>query len=202
MQIAIFGSTGRLGAHLVSQALEAGHSVTAAARTPERVSTRHPELTTVQCDVLQPETLPAAVQGADVVMVSLTGPGQTRSQGTANILAAMSASGVDRILIVSTIGVGESINQLSLAGRAFVRTVIRSAVSDHSRQETLVRDSGVRWTIARPGGLTNADLSGSYRASPDGTIRVGQVPRADVAHFLLRSMDDASTEGKTYALSS
>lgn len=201
MHIAIFGSTGRLGSCLVDQALDGGHVVTAAARSPEKVSRSHPDLIPVQCDVLHPETLPAALEGVDVVMVSLTGPGETRSKGTANILAAMSACGVTRIIVVSTIGVGESIEQLSLMGRTFVRTVIRSAVEDHTRQEALLRASGTRWTIVRPGGLSGADQSGNYRADSQGKIRVGQVSRGDVAHFMIHCMADQQSEGETYALS-
>lgn len=202
MHITIFGSTGRTGLQLVEQALERGHTVTAAARTPSKLARTHDALRVVQCDVLQPETLGAAVHSADAVAVSLTGPGQTRSAGTANVLAAMAAHGVGRILIVSTAGVGDSINQLGAFGRVFVRTVIHKAVADHTAQEQAVRDSGLRFTIARPGGLTNDPRTGAYKADPDGQIQIGRVARADVAHFLLSALDDPSTEGKTYALSS
>lgn len=202
MHLTIFGSTGRTGQHLVAQALERGHTVTAAARTPEKLTRTHDALRVAACDVLQPETLGAAVEGADAVIVSLTGPGQTRSDGTANILAAMAAHGVDRVLIVSTAGVGDSIDQLGTFGKVFVRTVIHKAVADHTLQEQRVQGSGTRWTIARPGGLTDDPLSGRYAADPDGKIQIGRVARADVAHFLLGAAEDPTTEGRIYALSS
>lgn len=201
MTITIFGSTGRTGQALVSQALERGHTVHAAARSPEKMTRTHEALRVITCDVLEPESLEAAVAGAEAVVVILAGPEQTRSQGTTNILQAMAAQGVHRILIVSTIGVGESINQLSLAGRLFVRTVIAKAVADHARQEDAVRESGMSWTIARPGGLTDRGRSGSYRADAAGSIRVSQISRDDVAHFLLEAIDDPGSEGQTYALS-
>ncbi|MFT4977669.1 MAG: hypothetical protein ACI8S6_003576 [Myxococcota bacterium] len=106
------------------------------------------------------------------------------------------------MLIVSTIGVGDSIKQVGVAARFFVRTVIRKAVADHGRQEALVRDSGLRWTIGRPGGLSDASgTDGQYQADPDGTITVSQIARADVAHFLLSALEDPATEGRIYALS-
>lgn len=202
MHISVFGSTGRTGQHLVAQALELGHTVIAAARTPSKLTLRHEALQVVQCDVLKPETLGPAVQGSEAVIVSLAGPDQTRSDGTANILAAMATHGVDRILIVSTAGVGDSINQLGMLAKVFVRTVIHKAVTDHARQEQLVADSGLRWTIARPGGLTDAGRGPQYHADPNNEIRIGQVPRADVAHFLLSALVDPSTEGRRYVLSS
>ena len=201
MKITIFGSTGRTGQQLVSQALERGHQVHAAARSPEKMTLRHDALEVIACDVFSPETLEAAVSEADAVIVSLTGPDQTRSRGTANILRAMKAQGVPQILIVSTIGVGESINQLSVAGKMFVRTIIAKAVEDHARQEQAVIESGLRWTIARPGGLSSRGRSETYQADPDGIIRVSQISRADVAHFLLDALEDGGCNGKIYALS-
>lgn len=51
MKIVVFGATGGAGRELVSQALQAGHEVTAVARDPASVSVRHERLTVVQGDV-------------------------------------------------------------------------------------------------------------------------------------------------------
>ena len=44
MRITVFGATGRMGHLLVGQALDAGHAVTAYARSPERLRIGHPNL--------------------------------------------------------------------------------------------------------------------------------------------------------------
>ena len=205
MKLCVFGSTGRTGRQVVRQALERGHSVIAAARSPEALDIQHAALSVVACDVLQPDTLPAAVAGAEAVIVAIGGSGlgdrETRTAGTVNIIAAMALAGADRILIVSTAGVGDSFSQLSPAGQTFVETVIRNAVADHSGQEARARASGLRWTIGRPGGLSDGPRSATYEADPTGQLRIGQISRADVAHFLLNAVEDPRTEGHIYALS-
>lgn len=204
MNIVIVGSTGRTGIELVQQALDAGHNVSAIARTPSAMPLAHPRLRVVQADVLVSEDLPSILQGHDAVIVSLGGAQRddsaTRSEGTKRIIRAMQQAGVERILIVSTAGVGSSYDQLPPAGQHVVNTVIRVAVDDHSRQEDAVRASGLAYTIARPGGLRNDALC-DYTADPDGRITIGSIPRACVADFLLRALTDASTIHATYALS-
>jgi len=205
MHITVFGSTGKTGRLLVSQALEGGHTVIAAARSPEKMDTEHPNLSVVRCDVMAPDSLPAALSGADAVVICISGNSmgdtQTRSVGTANIVAAMSAAGVERVLAISTAGVGDSMKQLNLIAKFFVNTVIRKAVADHTRQEEALRSSGLRWTVARPGGLTDGPRTDSYKADPDGKISIRSISRADVADFLLRAAGDESTINKAYALS-
>lgn len=206
MRLTVLGSTGRTGLQLLSAALDAGHEVVAAARDPGKLELEHPSLSTVRCDVLKPETLAGAVEGAEAVIVTIGGAGlsdgQTRSVGTRNVVAAMQQAGVERICVVSTAGVGDSIGQLDAAARVFVRTLIRAPVADHARQEAIVRDSGLRWTIARPGGLTDGPATGSYQADPEGRIRIRRICRADVAHFLIGALADPATEGRIYGLTS
>ena len=206
MRIAVFGSSGKTGQQLVTQALERGHTVVAAARTPQKLDAlRHERLEVVACDVLEPATLPPAVAGVDAVLITIggvgIGDGETRATGTGHILDAMKAAGVARVLIVSTAGVGDSIQQLGLVARLFVQTVIRKAVADHTRQEAAVRASGMRWTIARPGGLTDGPVSPNLTADATGSLRVTTVSRAGVARFLLDALEDPATEGQIYALS-
>lgn len=205
VKVAVFGSTGKTGLQIVQQALERGYTVVAAARSPQKLTIQHEALAAVACDVLQPDSLAAVMFGVDAVIVAIGGDGisdsRTRSEGTANILQAMRAAEVDRILAVSTAGVGDSIDQLGMLARVFVRLIIHKAVADHTRQEKSIRSSGMRWTIGRPGGLTDGARSGGCQADPDGTISIRQVSRADVASFLLDALEDPQSEGQIYALS-
>ncbi|MGH4015958.1 MAG: NAD(P)H-binding protein [Pseudonocardiaceae bacterium] len=65
MHLTVFGSTRGTGAHVVRLALDAGHTVTAAARDPADVQGSHERLRTVRTDVLDPASLPGSVDGAD-----------------------------------------------------------------------------------------------------------------------------------------
>src|SRR4051794_28190380 len=108
MNLIIFGATGGIGQHLVAQALEAGHKVTAVARRPGAIQIQHPHLTVMQGDVFQPETLRQPMIGQDAVLSSLgsvgNAPTTVYSEGVRNIMAAMQTAQVRRILCVSASG--------------------------------------------------------------------------------------------------
>ena len=203
MKIAVVGSTGRTGLEIVQQALDAGHDVRALARTPSKMSLQHARLETREFDILT-SSIEDALDGIEAVIVSLGGAelkdSSTRSEGTRRLVAAMRERGVPRIIVVSTAGVGDSFEQLSPRGQEVVRTVIKEAVEDHGRQEKLVRESTLQWTIARPGGLGTGP-QGEYKADPTGSILIGGVDRANVAHFTIRALTDASTIGQVFGLS-
>jgi|SRR5690554_5044390 len=203
MKIVIVGSTGRTGMEVVTQALARGHQVCAWARTPEKMPLEHPNLEVLAIDILSSE-LEAALTGAQAVIVSLGGAHlkdtATRSEGTKRLIEAMQRADVDRLVVVSTAGVGSSFDQLSPRGQEVVRTVIKEAVEDHGRQEALVTSSGLRWTIGRPGGLGTGPLS-SYVADPNGEIQIGGIDRACVADFALNAIENDATVGKIFGLS-
>lgn len=78
MKLTIFGATGRIGGHVVRQALEAGHEVTAVVRDSTRLGISHPALTVVTIpDMTNPGDLQAALSGSDAA-ISGIGP-RTRS---------------------------------------------------------------------------------------------------------------------------
>ena len=99
MDIAIFGANGQTGRLLTGQALAAGHRVVAATRRPDNFPLSDPKLTVAAADVRDPAAVTEVVAGVDAVLstlgVSFTRePVNTYSVGTANIVAAMQASGV------------------------------------------------------------------------------------------------------------
>lgn len=204
MKIAIVGAAGRTGKELVIQAQERGHSVRALTRDASKINSELGDVETAVADVLDPATLDDALRSVDAVIVSLGGKelndASTRSVGTQNIVNAMKRVGVERILIVSTAGVGESFQQLSEGGQQAVRTVIRVAVEDHTRQEDLVRTSGLLWTVARPGGL-RSDADRTYVADHTGAIQINAVNRAALAAFVLDALDNPAAVNSTWGVS-
>jgi putative NADH-flavin reductase len=68
MKIAIIGATGFVGSHLVKEALQRGHQVTAIVRTAAKVKLNHPNLSVKQGDVLQQEELAGLLAGQEVVL--------------------------------------------------------------------------------------------------------------------------------------
>src|SRR3989442_307237 len=118
MRILIFGATGGTGRELVTQALERGYEVTAFVRTPSKLTLQdaRPRLRLAQGDIQRPDTIHAATPGHDAVLSALG----TRSLGRTTLLSiaareiirAMEAHAVRRILWESSLGIGETRGQL------------------------------------------------------------------------------------------
>jgi uncharacterized protein YbjT (DUF2867 family) len=205
MRIAVFGATGGTGREVVKQALAAGHQVTALARDPSRLVGSDPNLTVVAGSVLEAAPVQQALQGTDAAIVSLgntaNNPDYVVSQGTQVILDAIGQlGGPQRMVVVSSIGVGDSKDQVPFAFKMLMKTVLRRAMEDKERQEALVKASGLDWTIVRPGGLTDGPATGQYRAGLEPTISAGQVARADVAAFVLQQLTDDAYLRQTPAI--
>lgn len=204
MQLTIFGATGGTGRQLVEQALAAGHAVTALVRDPAKLTLQNPNLNVMEGNVLQPADVTKAIAGAAAVIVSLgntsNNPDLSVSNGTQQIVQAMQSQGVRRLIIVSSLGVGDSKNQVPFLFKLIMWTFLRKAIRDKEEQERIVRASGLDWTIVRPGGLTDGPRTGQYKFGTDPTIRAGQVARADVAEFVLKQLTDRTFVGKTPAI--
>jgi putative NADH-flavin reductase len=204
MKLAVFGATGGTGRQIVRQALNAGHSVTALVRDPARAGIEHANLTLVQGNVLNPADVTPVVAGADAVIVSLgntaDNPEMVVSRGTGVVIQAMQEQGVRRIIVVSSIGVGESKDQVPFVFKMLMGTVLKKAMEDKEAQEILVKATDLEWTIVRPGGLTDGPATGNYRAGTDPAIKAGQVARADVAAFVLRQLEDSQYLRKAPAI--
>jgi NAD(P)H-binding len=72
-----------------------------------------------------------------------------------------------------------------------VRAAFRRHYADLALMEDLLRDSGLDRTVVR---LTDKPLSGSYRTAYRQNVRGGwQVSRADVAHLMLRVLEQPQT---------
>jgi uncharacterized protein YbjT (DUF2867 family) len=197
MNIAVFGSTGGTGRATVASLLAAGHGVTAFARQPALLADQA-GLRVAKGDVTNPDDVARAVAGQDAVVVSLGLSRSGRSAGAAtrhvcetgtrNIIAAMTAAHVSRLVCVTAYGVGDTRERAPLAFRIFFRLVMPAQVADKERQEALVKASGLDWTLVQPVGLTDKPASFSALASPSGEVRRRTVSRADVADVIVREL--------------
>lgn len=174
MKLIVFGSTGGTGREIVQQALEQGHNVAAFARDPTNLDLDHPKLERLRGDVLDYATVERAVKGRDAVLSALGTPATTknpvRSEGTRNILRAMEHHGVRRFICLSSLGIGDSRQQLPFLYKyLLVPLLLRQGFAEHELQEGYVRESKTHWTIVRPGALTPGPRTKTYRHSPSPT---------------------------------
>jgi putative NADH-flavin reductase len=196
MNIVIVGATRGIGRQLLEQTLTSGHTVTALVRNPQELSTQRERLKIIQGDILDSDSVSLAMTGQDAVCctIGVKIPWirvTVFSEGTKNLLQAMERSGVKRLVCVTGIGAGDSKGHGGfLYDSIFLPFLLRTIYADKDRQESLIKASGVDWTIVRPGFLTNGPLTENYRILTNmAGVTAGRISRADVAHFMLKTLE-------------
>jgi putative NADH-flavin reductase len=212
MKLTIFAATGGIGRQLLEQAVAAGHQVTAVVRNPDKL-TGDVRVVTADLADADPAVLESAVDGADAVLSGL-GPRSNAeagiaSHGTRAIVQAMQATGIRRIVVVSAAPVatvpspgrpkpprhdpGDGFLMRHLLS-PLVKAAFRETYADLALMEDVLRDSGLDWTVIRPPRLTDKPLTGRYRTAYGQNLPGGRfVSRADVAHLMLRVLDQPET---------
>jgi putative NADH-flavin reductase len=220
MKLTIFAATGGIGRQALEQAVAAGHDVTAVVRNPKKLSSGGVRIVTADLATADPVVLESAVGGADAVLSGL-GPRSNSeagiaSQGTRTIVQAMQATDVRRIVVVSAAPIGT----VPSPGRPkppkhdpgdgffmrnlfspLVKAALRKRYADLALMENILRDSGLDWTVVRPPRLTNGPLTGTYRTAYGRNVRRGlRISRADVAHLMLRALEQPETIKQTIGI--
>jgi putative NADH-flavin reductase len=211
MKILVFGATGGTGIKVVQQALDKGYEVTAFVRNPEKLKISNTRLRVVQGDVLQRRSIDKIIGGHDVIICCLGAPaakaGQLRSDGTKNIINSMQHHGISRLICQTSLGFGDSEAVLNHTSFFFKKIIVpyllRKTFADHLLQETFIKESGLNWTIVRPGTMTNGKFTGNYKhgfSYSDKTLKV-KVSRADVSDFLIKQISSNQYQNKVTGIS-
>ena len=225
MKLTIFAATGGIGRQLLEQAIDAGHDVTAVARHPQKLPGQlSSQVRVVSADLAVPDpaTLTSAVQGADGVLSGL-GPRSKAetgiaAQGTQAIVAAMQAAGTRRIVVVSAAPIG-TVPSPARPGppkhdpgdglimqhllNPLVKAAFRKHYADLAQMEDILRGSDLDWTAVRPPRLTDKPLTSTYRTAHGQNLRRSLViSRADVAHYMLRALQQPDTIKQTIGIAS
>lgn len=198
MNILVLGASQGTGALAVQAALSRGHSVTAFARSPQKLQIEHPQLRKLVGDFHDAASVAAAVPGHDAVVITASATRLSAfktephyfSKGTAHAITAMQANGVKRLVVLSALGTGNSLNLLPwIMRKVAVGWLLKVPFADHEVQEQQVMASGLEWVIARPSGLTNGPARGKYVAAAELRKVPSMVARADVADFLVKATE-------------
>jgi putative NADH-flavin reductase len=219
MKLTIVAATGGIGRQLLEQALAAGHDVTAVVRNPNKLP-REVRAVTADLSATDPEALRPAVEGADAVLSGLgarsAAEAGVAARGTRAVVEAMRATGLARIVVVSAAPIGTVPSPdrphppKHDPGDGFLmrhllnpltRVALRGHYADLARMEDVLRDSGLDWTVIRPPRLTDKPLTGRYRTAYGQNLRRGVfVSRADVAHLMLRVLDQPQAIGQAIGI--
>jgi putative NADH-flavin reductase len=207
MKLVVLGATGGTGLEIVQRGLEQGHRVTAFVRSPDRLKVFQGRISIKQGDLLSSSELEQAIESQDAV-VSTFGPRVPRSKADANLLQhfavalarAMLHAGVRRLVVESVAFLfRDSIMPPTyLFGRLFFPDV----VADSSAMERVLQESTLDWTIIRPPQLTDKPFTGKYRVRESHLPYFGfTISRADVADFMIKTVEDRSLIHKIVGIS-
>jgi putative NADH-flavin reductase len=112
MKVIIFGATGKTGQHAWQQVLKQGHEVTVFVRSPQKIEHDDPNLYIAKGDVFDADSVSDAVAGHSAAIICLGSTNlkdkTTLTTGTQNAVDGMVRHGVERLVIISAAGVGES----------------------------------------------------------------------------------------------
>lgn len=195
MDVAVAGGHGQIAQRLLRLLAERGDRARGLIRNPDHADDlRALGAEPVLCDLeAEDADVAAAVAGADaVVFAAGAGPGSgTARKGSMDLggAVALMAGGVRRYVMVSAIAADQP-EKWSDDMRPYYE-----AKSEADRR---LRESGLDYTIVRPGRLTNEPGTGLVAAGLD--IGYGEVPRDDVAAAIVAVLDTPATVGKTFDL--
>ena len=203
MKLAIFGTSGGTGHALVEQALTAEHDITVLVRNPATFTLQQERLQILPGNVQNQTDVENTVMNNEAVLSALgtnqSGKVTVFTDGIRNIMKSMESHILQRLIVVSVYGVAES-HHRNLYNFITWKSV-REKMLDKESMEALIKSSKLDWTLVRPPRLTTGPKTGKYHA--EGGLHMSifsKISRANMADFMLKSLTDVSTFGKSFAI--
>jgi len=198
--VIIFGATRGVGFETAKLLVARGDKVTAFVRPSSDLSLIEPlGVQLVRGDAVVATDVTKAFEGADYTEV-VTTMGCYKCEippdyiGNKHVFDAAKASGINRVIMVSTLGTGDTYDAMPWIAKIFLKDVVilKNKAEDH------LKSLDLDYTILRPGSLADGPATGTGIMSKD--AQVGIINRADVAALVLKSIDDDTTIKQGYVL--
>ena len=205
MRVAIAGGHGKVALRLTRLLTQRGDEVRSLIRNPDHEpDVRHEGAEPVICDLEEAseDEVAVAVGVLDaIVFAAGAGPGSGPERkwtmdygGAVKLIAAAKKNGIRRYVIVSSMGADPDARRKADDDEDVF--AIYQAAKGKADQE--LAESGLDYTICRPGGLT--DEPGLNRVDAREEVERGRIPRDDVAAVLAAVLATPSTIGKTFCV--
>jgi nucleoside-diphosphate-sugar epimerase len=198
VDVVVAGGHGKVGLRLLRLLAERGDRARGLIRNSDHSQDlEEAGAEAVVCDLEREELVTPCVEEADaIVFAAGAGPGSGPERkktmdlgGAVKLIEAAQKAGIRRYVIVSSIGADRP-EQAPEQMRPYIEA---KAEADRRLQE-----SGLDYTIVRPGRLTDNPGTGLVEAGP--SVARGDIPRDDVAASLLAALGADSTVGKAFNL--
>ena len=197
--ILVFGGTRGLGLEVVKSLVARKEHVTVLARSSsDTAALKTLGVEIVMGDALDPDSLKQAISSAPfrAVVSTLGGHGgdyRVDTDGNKNVVDATKNAGLDRIVLVTALGTGDSIATMPW----YVRFFMKDYFIAKSTAEAYLTRSGLDYTIIRPGVLLDSPKAGEPALAATGVF--GGITRAELGKLVAGTVDDKSTFKKVYA---
>jgi putative NADH-flavin reductase len=135
----------------------------------------------------------AAVAGQDAVVSTLgvrtLAPHGLQKRAMSALVPAMERANVQRLIVMSALGVGETVAYAPWFPRLMYSLLLRAIFADKAEGEAIVTASSLDWTIVHPPLLTNGPATGKYVAAASPRLSgMPKIARAEVARFMLHAL--------------
>jgi len=201
-RIAIVGGHGKVALQLIPILVDRGKQVVPLARSQDQLvelAGMGASPRGLDIESASEEDFAAVFDGCDAVVFSAGGgpDGNIDRKRTVDLggslksIAGAKAAGISRFVQVSAIGVDAPVPDDT-------EPVWRAYVEAKRDADAALRESGLDWTIIRPGGLTDEPATGRVVLAPE--VERGRIPRADVAHVIADCLDRPATAGAQWEL--
>ena len=195
----VAGATGGTGRALVQNLLAQGYQVRALVRDAAQAQqVLGDDVDYHVGDVREIETLRAAMAGVDFVISAIgasrtdpeNGPEAVDYGGVKNLVSAASDAGVQQFVLVSSIGVTQEDHYLNKSFNNILKWKFKG--------EEALRNSGLTYTIVRPGGLNNNPGNEQQLIFAQGDNSSGRIAREDVALICIEALQVPAARNKTF----
>jgi len=196
MKAFVAGATGETGRRIVQQLVDRDIPVRAFVRDIQAAQTMLPTgIELVTGDLMNVESLKMAIGDSTVLFSATgarpsfdpTGPYKVDYEGTKNLVDASKATGIEQFVMVSSLCTSKFFHPLNLFWLILVWK---------KQGEDYLRNSGLTYTIVRPGGLKNEDNADSIVMSSQDTLSEGSIPRTKVAQVCVEAIFQPSARNK------
>jgi uncharacterized protein YbjT (DUF2867 family) len=196
MKAFVAGATGQTGRHIVTELVKRNISVRALVRDIESAKKiLPPEVELVRGNVLFADTLAEAIADCDVVVCATGAKPSLNAMepylvdyiGTKNLANAAKAKNIKHFAIVSSLCVSKFFHPLNLFWLVLFWK---------KQAEKYLQNSGLTYTIIRPGGLLNYEKLGGLVMSGADTLFEGSIPRTKVAQVTVEALFEDAAKNK------
>jgi uncharacterized protein YbjT (DUF2867 family) len=193
----IAGATGGVGQLIVRELRENNEFIRILARSVQKAQDLLGEdLDIIEGDVTISESLSPTMNDISIIICAIGSrpteglmPEQIDYDGVRNLVDAAVSMEVPRFILVSSCRVTHPENPLNQFGRVLDWKL---------KGEDYLRESGLQYTIVRPGGLTN-ELGGQHGIKIDQGDKIsGMISRENVARILIHAANSTFTMNKTF----